>query len=121
MIAVHVTGPAVGTSTNACFLRLTSHIVGGGSETYCLQTFHGRPGPNAVVRSRGIVTFRLAHRTLRAKVLVVQRFAADGRHAHQTLSGTLGGGGTVSGGGSDLESPPGHVVASDLRYRISVK
>ncbi len=121
MIVVHVTGPAAGKSTNACFLQLTSHVAGGGSETYCLQTFHGAPGPNAVVRSRGIVTFRLPHRTLRARVLVVQRFAPDGRHARQTLTGSVVGGGTISGGGTDVESPPGHVTASDLRYRISVR
>lgn len=121
MIAVHVTGPATSKSTNACFLQLASHVVGGGTETYCLQTFHGRPGPNAVVRSRGVVTFRLPHRTLRARVLVVQRFAADGKHARQTLTGTIVGGGTVNGGGTDVESPPGHVRASDLRYRISVR
>ena len=121
MIAIHVTGAAVGKSTNACFLQLTSRVVGGGSETYCLQTFHGKPGPNAVVRSRGVVTFRLPHRTLRARVLVVQRFAADGKHARQTLSGTIVGGGTISGGGTDVESPPGHVTASNLRYRIDVR
>jgi hypothetical protein len=120
-VTVHITGPAAGASTSACFLRLSSHVVGGGSETYCLETFHGKPGPNAVVRSRGLVTFRLPHRTLRARVLVVQRFAADGKHARQTLSGTMVGGGTISGGGTDVESPPGHVTASDLRYRISVK
>jgi hypothetical protein len=115
VILVHVTGPATGGETAACFLRLVSHVVGGGTATYCLTDFRGEPGPRALVRVRGTITFRLPHRTLRAKVLIVDRFAEDGKHARQTVTGT-----GISGGGTYVEDPPGHVAASDLRYRLSV-
>ena len=118
MIPVHVTGPATSSETAACVVRLSAHIVGGGTLITCLTGFRGAPGPNALVRVRGTMTFKLPRRTLRAKVLIVDRFAADGKHARQSLTGTLAAGGTVSGGGTFLEDPPGHVRASDLRYRL---
>ena len=121
VIAVHVAGPATGRETAACFLRLTSRVVGGGSATYCLTDFRGTPGANAVVRVRGEVVFRLAHRTITARVMIVDRFAADGKHARQSLAGTLAGGGTIAGGGTFVEDTPGHVRASDLRYRVSYR
>ena len=121
MIAVHVTGAAAGHHTSACFLSLRSHVVGGGTMTYCLKTYSGAPGPGAVVRDHGVVTFRLPRRMIRARVLVVQRFAADGKHARQELRGRVIGGGTIRGGGSVLEDTPGHVAASDLRYRIVLR
>ena len=117
---VHVTGPATGGGTAACFLRLVSRVAGGGRATYCLTDFRGAPGPRAVVHVRGTVTFRLPHRIVRARVLIVDRFAADGKHAAQSVTGTLAGGGTISGGGKYVEDPPGHVRASDLRYRLTV-
>jgi hypothetical protein len=117
-LLVHITGSAAGRNTQACFLRLDQHVVGGGRMTYCLQDFSGAPGPNAVVRDRGVMTFVLPHRTIRASVSIVQRFGPDGRHATQALRGTVAGGGTITGGGSVVEDTPGHIARSDLRYRI---
>src|SRR4051812_17677111 len=76
-VIVHVTGPATSAETTACFLRLTAHAVGGGTVVTCLTDFRGSPGPSAIVRVRGTITFRLPHRTLRAAVLIVDRFAPD--------------------------------------------
>jgi hypothetical protein len=116
---VHVTGTAVGHNTNMCFLRLDQHVDRGGRLTYCLEEFRGAPGPNATVHDRGVMTFFLPHRTIRAHVSIVQRFEPDGKHARQTLRGTVVGGGTISGGGTVVEDTPGHIARSDLRYRIS--
>ena len=114
MILLHVTGAAEGHSTARCFLQLSARVVGGGRAITCIETFSGRPGPNALVRIRGTITFRLPHRTIRARVLIVDRFAADGRHATQRVSGR-----GISGGGRFVESLPGHVRSSDLRYRVA--
>jgi hypothetical protein len=115
-VIVHVTGPATGGETPLCFLRLVSHVAGGGTATYCLNDFRGSPGPRAVVRVRGSITFKLPRRApLRVNVMIVDRFAADGKHARQTVSGP-----GIVGGGSYVEDPPGHVKSSDLRYRLSV-
>jgi hypothetical protein len=129
VIVVRVAGPAAGHSTSACFLSLRSDIVGGGSETYCLKTFTGRPGPRAVVHDAGVMTFVLRRGTLRANVHIVERFGSDGAHATQTLRGAISGGtgrfrgarGTIAGGGSVLERPAGHVVRSSLRYVLSLR
>jgi hypothetical protein len=110
---IHVVGPAQSTETHTCFLRLTARIAGGGTFVACLTDFRGSPGPNALVRVTGTFTFRLPHRTLHARVLVVDRFAADGKHVTQRVSGP-----NISGGGTYIEDPPGHVRASDLRYRL---
>jgi hypothetical protein len=96
---------------------------------YCLKTFRGQPGPGATVTDRGMLTFVLPHGTLRAAVRIVQRFAADGRHATQTLHGNLLGGsggfknarGSIEGGGTDDEHPPGTIVASALRYVVAIR
>jgi hypothetical protein len=114
VILVHVTGPAVGHSTASCFLRLSARIAGGGRAVTCLKTFSGEPGPNAVVRIHGTITFELPRRTIRARVLIVDRFAADGKHATQRVSGA-----GISGGGRFVEDPPGRIRSSDLRYRLA--
>jgi len=117
-----------GTSTSLlatdCFPRIRQHVVGGGTTTYCLKAFHGEPGPKAVVRDSGVMTFGLEGGTIRTSVHVVERFAADGAHAQQTLAGKITGGtgvyghiaGTVKGGGPLVESRRGHLVSSNLRY-----
>jgi hypothetical protein len=66
------------------------------------------------VRLTGTIEFHLAHRRLRYGILIVDRFAADGKHAHQSVSGR-----GISGGGTFLEDPPGNVRASSLRYRLA--
>ena len=110
---IHVEGPARSSETAACFLRLAARIEGGGTAVTCLRSFRGAPGPNAVVRLRATIEFHLPQRLLRYRVLIVDRFGPDGKHAVQRLSGT-----GISGGGTFVEDPPGHVRASDLRYRL---
>ena len=110
---IHVEGPARSSETAACFLRITAHIVGGGTAVTCITGFHGAPGPNAVVRVQGTIEFRLPHRLLHYRVLIVDHFAADGKHATQRLTGK-----GISGGGTFVEDPPGHIRASDLRYGL---
>ena len=123
-LTVEVRGGTTQIITSSCFLKLKQHVSGGGTLVYCLKTFHGRPGPNAVVRDSGVMTFTLPKGTIRANVNIVQRFSADGAHARQTLTGKVTGGrgryanarGAVSGGGTDVEQPPGSVRSSNLRY-----
>jgi hypothetical protein len=112
-VIVHVVGPALSTETPRCLVRLRAPIVGGGTLITCLTSFRGMPGPNALVRVKGTMTFRLRHRTRVFSVLVVDRFAADGRHATQRVTGK-----GISGGGTFVEDPPGHVRASSLTYRL---
>jgi hypothetical protein len=113
-VIVHVIGPATGAETPSCFLQLVSQVAGGGTATYCLKDFRGSPGPQAVVRVRGSIVFRLPHRKpLHVNVLIVDRFAADGKHVLQQVTGA-----GISGGGHYVEDPPGHVRSSDLRYRL---
>jgi hypothetical protein len=110
-------------------LRLAARVSGGGSMVYCLKTFHGTPGPNATVRDAGVMTFSLNGGSIRANVRIIQRFAADGTHAHQSLTGDVVGGegryhnarGTIVGGGTDVEAAPGDVTRSDLQYRITLR
>ena len=119
VLDVHVHGAARNLAvTDPCFLVLRSHVVGGGSMTYCLERFTNAPGPNATVLDSGNLRFDLPTRTIRARVHVTTKFGADGKHAVQKLRGTVSGGGTINGGGPYVEAPPGHVAASDLRYRI---
>jgi hypothetical protein len=126
-IVVAVRGSSTSLVSTSCFIRLSQRIVGGGTLTYCLKVFHGEPGPNATVRDSGAMTFALAHGTIRANVSIVQRFAADGVHATQSLAGKIAGGtgryahatGSVKGGGRVVEKPPGHIAWSNLRYVLS--
>lgn len=128
-VLLHVTGPASGATTPGCFLRLRAHVVGGGSMVYCLKTFRGMPGPGSTVHDAGTLVFVLPRGSIRARVSIVQRFASDGRHATQTLTGTVTGGsgaykgarGTIRGGGSDLETAPGRIAASNLSYRVALR
>jgi hypothetical protein len=113
-MVIHVEGPARTTETPACFVRLTARVVGGGTAVTCLKSFRGSPGPDAVVRLTGTIDFHLPHRHLRYAILIVDHFAADGKHARQRVSGD-----GISGGGTFLEDPPGEVKASDLRYRLA--
>jgi hypothetical protein len=126
---IRVTGSSESLAVGGCFIRIRSRVVGGGTETYCLERFSGAPGPRAVVRDSGVMTFALPRGTLRARVRIVQRFAVDGVHAKQSLTGEIVGGtrgyaraaGTISGGGTDVEKPPGHVAASNVRYVVRLR
>ncbi len=96
---------------------------------YCLEEFTGAPGRDALVKDSGVLSFALAEGTLRTRVHISEKFAADGRHARQTLTGTIIGGtgdysgahGTIEGGGTVDEHPPGRVADSDLRYTVVLK
>ena len=124
VLTVVVHGHAAVLVSTSCSLELRSEVVGGGTETYCLERFHGRPGPHAVVRDSGRMTFRLTGGSIMADVGIVERFAADGRHARQTLTGSIRGGsgrfrgvrGTIAGGGTLVEFPVATVTSSNLRY-----
>jgi hypothetical protein len=118
-VTVHLRGSSTNArSAGPCLLVIRQHVSGGGTSTYCLERFSGRPAPHATVRDSGVMTFRLPVETIRAHVRIVVKFAADGRHAVQKLNGTIAGGRRITGGGSYVEDPPGHVAASDLRYTI---
>ena len=55
----------------------------------CLTRVVVYPGPNAVIRSRGRMTFALPHGTIVLRATIVQRFRADGVRARQSATGTL--------------------------------
>ena len=128
-VEIRVTGAAESSPKEGCFLFLTSKVVGGGNVRYCLEEFTGEPGPNAVVKDNGAMTFVLPNGTLRADVRITQIFEPDGRHAEQKLTGTVisgtgrfaGARGTISGGGSVDENPPGQIADSDLRYTVALE
>jgi hypothetical protein len=114
-LTLHVRATPARSSSARCAFVIVAPVVGGGRQTTCLTSVDGFPGPGAVIRSRGTMTFRLARGTIRARVSVVQRFRGDGVHARQTLTGTVVGGtrryararGTVSGGGSVVDRRDG--------------
>src|SRR5437764_13317752 len=110
---IHVEGPARSTETTKCFVQLTARVAGGGTAVTCLTGFRGQPGPHALVRLTGTIAFHLPHRLLRYRVLIVDRFGADGKHATQRVSGA-----GITGGGTYVEDPPGNVKTSHLVYRI---
>jgi len=119
-VVVHVRGTSVGVPIpESCLLLIRQHVVGGGATTYCLRRFAGEPAANTTVRDSGIMTLRLPGETIVTHVRIVVKFGADGRHARQQLTGTVDGGGHITGGGSYVEDPPGHVASSNLRYVIS--
>jgi hypothetical protein len=119
-IVVRVRGSSTSLLSTSCFLEIRQHVAAGGTTTYCLKHFHGRPGPNATLKDSGVMTFALKRRTVRADVQIVEKFAADGAHARQTLTGRVIGGGTVKGGGPVVERPPGHIASSNLRFVITL-
>jgi hypothetical protein len=129
VLSIRVRGTSTSAPSSACFIRIRQRVVGGGTLTYCLKTFHGQPGPNATVRDSGEMTFALSGGTIQASVQIAQRFGRDGKDAVQSLKGTLTTGsgrfrraeGTISGGGSDVENPPGHIAAAHIRYTIVLR
>jgi hypothetical protein len=107
-------------STTSCFLLIRTPIVGGGTQSYCLETYTGHPGPSQTLHDAGVMTFVLPDRTIRADVRIVAKFAPDGFHAVQRLRGRVVGGGTIVGGGPYVEKPAGHVASSNLRYTVTL-
>jgi hypothetical protein len=73
------------------------------------------------------MTFVLVAGSIRTRVLITQRFTADGVHARQTLQGTIVGGtgayrrarGMISGGGAVVDRSSG-LGPVDLRYTLSL-
>jgi len=121
-LVVDVRGSSTsGPSTTSCFLLLRTPIVGGGTQSYCLKTYSGRPGPSETLHDAGAMAFVLPDRTIRAHVRIVAKFAPDGIHAVQRLRGSVVGGGTIVGGGRYVEKPAGHVASSNLRYTLTLR
>lgn len=128
VVVVRVRGVPVRTTSARCAFVIRARVVGGGSQTTCLETVAGFPGPGAVIRSRGVMTFALRGGAITARVRVTQRFRRDGVHALQALLGTVVGGtgafahagGTITGGGPVVDRRSG-LGAVDLRYRIALR
>jgi hypothetical protein len=127
-IVLHVRATPTRSSSGRCAFVVVARVAEGGRQTTCLTSVDGFPGPGAVIRSRGTMTFSLRGGAIRARVSVVQRFRADGVHAHQTLTGTVTGGtgryararGTITGGGAVLDRRDGLGPAS-LTYRLTLR
>lgn len=127
-LVVRVDAVPTRTSSASCGFVIKAPVRGGGRQTTCLTQVVGYPGPGAVVRSRGRMTFALPRGSITARVAIVQRFASDGIHARQTLRGTIVAGtrryrgvrGTISGGGTvvDRRNRLGRVR---LAYRLLLR
>ena len=125
---VRVAGMPTRRATEACLFFIRARIAGGGTQTTCLTKIDGFPHAGATIRSHGSMAFALRDGTIRARVSLVQRFARDGAHAHQTLRGSIRGGtgiyrqshGTVTGTGTvvDRASSLGPV---NLRYVLVLR
>jgi hypothetical protein len=109
--SVRVAGIPTRRATEACLFLIRARIIGGGKQTTCLRKIDGFPDPRATIRSQGSMAFALPKGTIRTRVSIVQHFARDGVHAHQTLRGSIMGGtgiyrkarGTVSGTGTVID------------------
>jgi hypothetical protein len=120
--AVPVRGPA-----RACIFAIHAPIVGGGAQTTCVQSIDRPPAPNATMHSRATMSFTLPSGLLRARVLIVQRVAADGVHATQTAVGSIVGGsgrfrnahGSIRGRGSVVDRRD-RLGRAHLTYSISL-
>jgi hypothetical protein len=124
-VVVHVVGPASRAPSFACAFVVRAAVREGGKQVTCLTSVVGVPAPRAVIHSKGTMTFLLRRGTIRARVSVTQRFAADGVTATQTLTGTIVGGtrayagarGTIRGGGTLRDSRAG-LTRLRLAYRL---
>jgi hypothetical protein len=114
-------------STVSCLFLVRAPLVNGGSQRTCITRVDGVPAPGATIHSRAVMTFVLVAGAIRTRVLIAQRFTADGVHARQTLRGTIVGGtgvyrrahGTITGGGPVVDRSSG-LGAVDLRYTLSL-
>ena len=124
-LTLHVTGNATRTTSSHCGFVITAHVVEGGTQVTCLTSVRGYPAPGATIHSAGTMTFRSKGGTIRSRISVTQRFAANGSTARQTLTGRIVGGtrayrgvrGTITGGGTvvDTETRLSHLR---LTYRL---
>ena len=127
-LTLHVTAPVTRSASPSCEFVIVAKVVEGGSQRTCLTSVRGYPGADAVIHSSGTMTFTLKRGTIRARVVVTQRFDADGRTARQTLTGTITGGtrayagarGTVSGGGTLVDTASG-LRNLKLLYRLALR
>lgn len=111
-LTLHVTGTAVRGTSGSCGFTISAKVVEGGKQVTCLTSVRGYPGPGAVIRSAGTMTFVLRRGTIRTRVAVTQRFGSDGTSARQTLTGRVVGGsgayarahGTIRGGGTLVDT-----------------
>jgi hypothetical protein len=112
VVVLHVLGAAVRGSSGHCGFVISAAVREGGRQTTCLTEVRGYPAPRAVIHSSGTMTFTLRGGTIRARVSIVQRFAADGRTARQSVTGRILGGtrayagrhGTLTGGGTLVDT-----------------
>ncbi len=125
LLVVRTTGAATRRSSGHCVFVIDAPLAGGGRSQACLTSVNGFPGPDAVIHSRGRMTLTLPGGTIRARVTVVQRFAADGRRATQQLTGSVTGGsgrydsaaGTIAGGGTLVDTRSA-LTRLRLSYRL---
>jgi len=123
-----VQGPLTRRTTAGCLFLIRARVVGGGTQTTCLTKIDGFPGPEATIHSEGSMTFALRGGTIRTRVRITQRFAADGLHAHQALRGSITGGtgrycearGAITGGGAVVDRRAG-LGPVNLRYTLSLQ
>jgi hypothetical protein len=124
-VVVHVDGKAARATSFACAFVVRAAVREGGTQVTCLTSVIGVPAPRAVIHSKGTMTFVLRRGTIRARVSVTQRFAADGVTATQSLTGTIVGGtrayagrhGRIRGGGTLRDSRAG-LSRLRLTYRL---
>lgn len=112
-------------ATNGCAFLINARLVGGGTQTTCINGLDGVPGADVVMHSRGVMTFHLKKGSIRARVRITQRFGSDGVHARQTVRGSIvggtrayrGAGGTINGGGTVTDRASG-LGPVNLRYTL---
>lgn len=127
-LTLHVAGNAARTTSTDCGFVITAHVVEGGTQVTCLTSVRGYPAPGATIRSAGTMIFELKRGTIRAHVSVVQRFAANGSTARQTLSGRITGGtrayravrGTITGRGTVVDTAT-RLSHLRLTYRLAFR
>jgi hypothetical protein len=112
-------------SADGCAFLIHAALVNGGTQTTCISSLDGVPGPGVVMHSNGTMTFGLRNGSIRTRVRITQRFGPDGAHAHQTVRGSIVGGtrayaaarGTISGRGTLIDRASG-LGPVDLRYTL---
>jgi hypothetical protein len=127
-LRLHVAATPARSTAGACLFVIRAPLREGGRSTTCLTSVDGFPAPRSTLRSAGTMTFALRRGTVRARIRVTQRFAADGAHATQTLVGTVVGGtglyhgarGAISGGGSVVDRRSG-LGPVRLTYRLVLR